>query len=188
MGVVWCKRAWEVRGVEHGRVDGCLQVMPKDSVSEEKLERPLVLLVASGCAEREAWFAVAKCDRRAERCPRPLAAFQMIGVLRVEVEHLGSGAEAEAEAWNHRRALQPSAARGAGDKVPMTVGDRYVHGVATHRAEGLGAGARPVPLGHGLCLASRQPRLQTRGLTWPQRQGCPVADQPAAFVRVSPRQ
>src|SRR3989441_6062443 len=106
MGVVWCKRAWEVRGVEHGRVDGCLQVLSENGVSEEKLKRPLVLVVAAGCAEREAWFAVAKRERRAERGPRPLAAFQVIEMLGVEVEHLGSRAEAEAEAWNHRRALQ----------------------------------------------------------------------------------
>src|SRR5207302_468738 len=123
MGVVWCKRAWEVRGVEHGRVDGCLQVLSENGVSEEKLKRPLVLLVAAGCAERKAWFAVAKRERRAERGPRPFAAFQVIGMLGVEVEHLGSRAEAEAEAWDHRRALQPSTARGAGDKVPMTVGE-----------------------------------------------------------------
>src|SRR2546427_539888 len=112
MGVVWCKRAWEVRGVEHGRVDGCLQVLSENGVSEEKLKRPLVLLVAAGCAERKAWFAVAKRERRAERGPRPFAAFQVIGMLGVEVEHLGSRAEAEAEAWDHRRALQPSTARG----------------------------------------------------------------------------
>src|SRR5437879_5500857 len=171
MGVVWCKRTWEVRGVEHGRVDGCLQVLSENGVSEEKLKRPLVLLVAAGCAERKAWFAVAKRERRAERGPRPFAAFQVIGVLGVEVEHLGSRAEAEAEAWDHRRALQPSTARGAGDKVPMTVGDRDVHGVAPHCAERLGAGACAVTLRHGPCLASRQRRLQTRWASWVPDQG-----------------
>src|SRR5438132_7878782 len=114
MRVVWRERAWEVRVVEHGRVDGGLKVMPKNSVSEEELERPLVLVVAPGCAEREARFTVAKGERRAERRPRPLAALQVIGMLRVEVEHLGARAQAEAEAWDHRRALQPSTAWRAG--------------------------------------------------------------------------
>src|SRR5438309_1371229 len=160
MGVVWCKRAWEVRGVEHGRVDGCLQVLSENAVSEEKLKRPLVLLVAAGCAERKAWFAVAKRERRAERGLRPFAAFQVIGMLGVEVEHLGWRAEAEAEAWDHRRALQPSSARGAGDKDPMT-------GAAREKTQVLKEDGplRPRPaLGHGTAAKISGHRLFTPGL------------------------
>src|SRR5215217_7273456 len=44
-------------------------------------------------------------------------------------EHLSAGAEREAEARDHGRALQPSAARGGGDNVPVAVHHVYVAGV-----------------------------------------------------------
>src|SRR5215208_1895578 len=44
-------------------------------------------------------------------------------------EHLSAGAEREAEARDHGRALQPSAARGGRDHVPEAVHHVYVAGV-----------------------------------------------------------
>ena len=76
--------------------------MPENGVREEKFKRPLVLLVAARRAERETRFAVPKSERRAEGGPRPLAALQAVGMLGVEVEHLGSRAEAKSQASNHR--------------------------------------------------------------------------------------
>ena len=52
------KRAWEMFRVEHRRIDGRLEVVPEHGMRNEELERPLVLLIASGSAEGDTWFTV----------------------------------------------------------------------------------------------------------------------------------
>ena len=60
-----------MRRVEHRRVDRGLQVEPEDRMGEEELQRPLVLLVAAGSAERQHGPVVAHGQRRRERRARP---------------------------------------------------------------------------------------------------------------------
>src|SRR5258708_25828046 len=92
------ERAWKVRRVKHGSVDGRLQVTVEDGVRQEELQRPLVLLVAPRSAKGQPRLAVAQRERRAECRARSLSAFEVVWVSWVQVQHLGARAEAEAEA------------------------------------------------------------------------------------------
>src|ERR1700731_4661319 len=53
----------------------------------------------------------------------------------LKVEHLRTGAEAEAELGDHRRRLQPAARRRRRDHVAGLVDDVEMHGVAAHLAD-----------------------------------------------------
>ena len=97
LGLARIERAREVRRVEHRRVDRRLQVAPVHRVGEEELERPLVLLVAAGRAERQHRPVVAHRQRRRQRRPRPPPAHQRRRQPLLEPEHLRARAEAEAE-------------------------------------------------------------------------------------------
>jgi len=79
------------------RVDCGLEVEAVVEVGEEDMQRPLVLLVAARRAERQPGFAAAQGERRAERRARSLPTFKAVRVIRVQVEHLRSGTQAEAE-------------------------------------------------------------------------------------------
>src|SRR5260370_17764358 len=88
----------------------------------------------------------------------------MVWVLSIEIQHLRAGAEAEAEAGDDRRALQPATAGRARDHVAVTVDRGDVHGVAPHLAAGLRTGPRPVALGDRLIRGPGQPgRAAARG-------------------------
>src|SRR5712692_11858179 len=112
----------------------------------------------------------------------------MVGMVGVEVEHLGARAEAEAEDWNHWRALQPAAAGCARDDVAVSVGHRDGHRVPSHGAEGLRASAGPVALTDRLRLAARQVRLEVRRPSWTKLGRSPLADQAATGAGVSGRE
>lgn len=56
----WVERGGEVVGVEAGRVDRHLKVVPEDDVAEKDVQRPLILLIPTRSAEREVRSAVAK--------------------------------------------------------------------------------------------------------------------------------
>jgi hypothetical protein len=53
-----CKRARDVRRIEHRGVNRLLKVAPKDSMCEKKLERPLVLLVTARGSESDSRLVV----------------------------------------------------------------------------------------------------------------------------------
>src|SRR5262249_23657518 len=82
-------------GVVLRRLDRLLQVEPEVDVAEKRVQRPLVLLVAAGCAEGEIRLAAARGHRRRQRRPRPLPRLQRARQALLEPEHLGPGAEAE---------------------------------------------------------------------------------------------
>lgn len=126
-----------MRRVEHGRIQRGLQVEAEDGMSEEELKRPLVLLISARRAEGQARFAMAKGEGWAQRRARPLAAFDVIGMLRIQVEHLRPRAEAEAKAGNDRRALQPSSARRACNEISVPIGHGNVTRVASHGSKRL---------------------------------------------------
>ena len=90
MRVVGRERARKMRGVEHGRVVRCLQTETENDVRQEEFERPLILLIATGSAECDPRLAITERESRAEGGPRPFAAFDAIGVVGIEVEHLRS--------------------------------------------------------------------------------------------------
>lgn len=81
MRLVGRKGAREVRSVEHRRVVRGLQTVAEDDVRQEEFERPLVLLIAAGSAERDRRLAVAERESRAQGGPRPFAAFDVVGVV-----------------------------------------------------------------------------------------------------------
>src|SRR5579864_2685019 len=91
------ERARERLCVMPRRVDRLLQVHPEMDVREERVERPLILLVAARCAEREIRLAVARDERRRERRPRPFARLERVRQACLEPEHLRARAETEAE-------------------------------------------------------------------------------------------
>src|SRR5216684_166634 len=159
MRVMRRKRAGEVRGVEHGRVDGGLKIKAENDVRQEELERPLILLIAPGSAERDPRLALTQREGRAEGSARTLAALDAVGVVRIEVEHLRSRAEAKTQAVDDRRALQPASAGRASDQVSVPIGNRHVNRVAAHSSGRLGPSAGPMTLGDDLGRAPRPPRL-----------------------------
>src|ERR1700687_5748364 len=110
IGLVWVERAGEMAAVEHRRVDRLLQVEAEDGMGQKEIQRPLVLLVAARRAERQPRLSAASHEVRAQGRPRPFAALERVWMAFVEVEHLGSRAQAEAEPPDHGRALQPAAA------------------------------------------------------------------------------
>src|SRR5580700_4136688 len=67
------ERGRHVRGVERREVDRLLQVHAERQVVEEEQQRPLILLVAAGRAERQVRLAVPQREARGERRARPLA-------------------------------------------------------------------------------------------------------------------
>src|SRR5258708_5359448 len=77
----------------------------------------------------------------------------------IQIEHLRARAQAEPQAGDDRRALQPATAGRAGDHVAVAVGDSNMHGVPSHFANRLSARTRPVPFGHRLARPPRQARL-----------------------------
>src|SRR5712691_1324110 len=159
MRVMRRKRAREMRGMEHWRVDGGLQIEAENDVRKEELERPLILLIAPGSAERDPWLALTQREGRAERSPRTFAALDAVGVVRIQVEHLRSRAKAKTQAVDDRRALQPASAGSARDQVSVTISDRHVNRVAAYSSGRLGPGACPVTFGDNLGRAPRKQRL-----------------------------
>src|SRR6266566_181471 len=176
------ERARERLGVEVRRVDGPLQVEAVVHMGEEDVQRPLVLLVAAGRAEREVRLAAAQDERRRQRRPRPLPRRKRVRQALLEPEHLRARRQAEAELGNDRRAVQPAAARRRGDEVPPPVDDVEVAGVAARRlADALGDGG-------GGGAHRRQARLAAVGRAGPQFRGRLCADEPAPLVRVFRRE
>ena len=98
--------------------------------------------------------AVAKREPGRERRPRPGARGERGRQALLEPEHLRAGAERPAERRDHRRAVQPPAARGGRDHVAPAVDRVQVHGVAarrlaaTGRHEGADDGRQPAETGH----------------------------------------
>src|SRR3954454_5607960 len=128
------ERRRKVLVVEHRRVDRLLQVDAEVREREEEDERPLVLLVAAGRAERER-LAVAPGERRRERRPRSLARLERARQAFLQPEHLAAGAEAETEAGDNRRSVEPATAGRRGDDVAPAVD--HVHMARVTPAGGL---------------------------------------------------
>src|SRR4029453_2273483 len=99
-------------GMPCGRIDRLLQIHFAVNVPEEKLRRPLILLIATGRAPRQVWLAVVQRECRAQRRAWTLARHQTGRMLFVKPEHLRTRAKPETELWNDRRLLHPTARRG----------------------------------------------------------------------------
>src|SRR3954470_405690 len=129
-------------GVVVRRVDRGLEIEAVMDVPEEDVQRPLVLLVAPGCAESQRGVAVAGGNRRRERGTRSLAGLERVRQALLEPEHLRPRAEGKAERGDHGSAPEPAAARRRRDHVPEAVDDVEVDRVAAPRPAGAGrAGA-----------------------------------------------
>ncbi len=128
------ERTRHMLGVEGRAVDRLLQVHPVMGMVQEHQGRPLVLLVAAGRAEGEIGFAVLERERRRQCAARAPAGFEARRQPLLEPEHLHPRAEAEAQFGDHRRALQPAAARGRRHHVAPAVDHIDMAGVAGHRA------------------------------------------------------
>ncbi len=148
-----------MRGVEHRRVVRGLQAVAEDGVRKEEFERPLILLIAPGRAERDPRLAFTEHESRAQGRPRPLAAFDAVGVIGIEIEHLRPRPQAEAQAVDDWRALQPASAWRTRDQVSVAISHRDVNRVAAHSSGRLGPGAGPVTFGDSLGRAPRKKRL-----------------------------
>src|SRR4051794_28835216 len=174
LAVARVERAREVVRVEARRVDRLLQIQAAVDMPEEEVERPLVLLVAAGRAEREVWVAAAECKRRRERRARALAGLERVRQPLLEPEHLRARAQREAELRHDRRAPEPAAGRRRRHEVAPPVDDVDVARVSGAR--------RLADSGCGRTGDGRgQPRALTTG---PQLGGRRVADARASLVRV----
>src|SRR4029079_6397001 len=91
------ERGREVVGVERRRVDRRLEVVAEDDVTEEGVQRPLVLLVAAWSPDRQRRLPVAQRDRRRERRARPAPRGERGREPLLEPEHLCSRAQRPAE-------------------------------------------------------------------------------------------
>ena len=148
------------------------------------MQHPLVLLVAAGRPDRERRAAVAQRDRRRQRRPGPRPGASDAGQPVLEPEHLRPRSERPAECWDHRRALEPAAARRGGDEVAEAVGDVEVNGVAAGRLAGADrrcrrdraaasgrrrAAARPMPCPRRAAAARRRTRATAAARAGPRR-------------------
>src|SRR2546423_1763735 len=97
-------------------------------------------------------------------------------MLWVEVEHLGPGAQAEAETLDDRRALQPATARCACNDVPVPIGKGGVHGVSLGAPGRLSPRPGQVFRAHGLPPGRWEARRLTPGLAGTQFQRSRFAD------------
>src|SRR5262245_24547290 len=134
-------------GMPRGGIDRLLQIHFAVNVLEEKLRRPLILLIATGRAPREVWLAVAQREGRAQRRAWTLARRQGRWMLFIEPEYLRARSESETELWNDGRRLKPTARRGCRDHVAGFIDDVEMHRVAAHfahAAHGRFAGAKRV--------------------------------------------
>src|SRR3954452_1029968 len=174
LAVARVERAREVVRVDARRVDRLLQVQSAVDMPEEEVERPLVLLVAAGRAEREIWIAAAECERRRKRRARALAGLERVRQSLFEPEHLRARAQREAELRHDGRAPEPAAGRRRRREVAPPVDDVDVARVPG--ARGLADSGRG-----GTGDGRRQPRALTAG---PQLGGRGIADERASLVRV----
>src|SRR5205814_4521940 len=104
------ERARKRLGVMARRVDGRLEVEIEVDVREERLERPLILLVAARRPEGEIRVAAASDERPRERRPRTLAPLERAREPVLQREHLRARAEAEPQLGNLRLAAPPAGA------------------------------------------------------------------------------
>src|ERR1041384_2696859 len=99
---MWIEGAWKVLDREVRSIDRLLRVQAESDMREEEVERPLILRVASRCAERHVGLAVSERKRRTESCPGSLARQQRVRVPRVEIEHLRPRPERKSQAGHDR--------------------------------------------------------------------------------------
>src|SRR3954452_3608046 len=104
LAVALIDRAREGGRVGARRGDLLLQVQAAVDMPEEEVERPLVLLVAAGRAEREVWGAAAESKRRREPRARALAGRGRVRQSLFEPEHLRARAQRQIELRHDRRA------------------------------------------------------------------------------------
>ena len=165
-------------GVEARRVDRRLQVVAEDDVTQEDVQRPLVLLIAAGRSEREVREAVAERERGRERRPRPLAGRERGRQAVLEPEHLRARAERPAE-LGITGELCSHPARRRRDEIAEAVGDVEMHRVPGAHGAGRLAGAET--------LRSRDERRQPAA-AGPELGRRVVVHEPAALVVVLGRQ
>src|SRR5262245_42682311 len=91
------------------RIDCFLQIHLAVNVSEKKLRRPLVLLVAAGRPPSQIRLAVARGQRRAECRTGAFAGGETGGMILVKPKRLGTGPQPETELGNDGGRLQPAA-------------------------------------------------------------------------------
>src|ERR1700755_328573 len=140
-------------------VDRFLQVHLAVHVAQEKLRRPLILLIAAGRTPGEIRLALAQRQGRRQRRARTLARRERGGVFLFEPELLRARAEAETDLRDHRRRLQPAARWRRRDHVAGLIDNVEVHRIAvdlTEAADGRLAGAQRTD---GLALALFAPQL-----------------------------
>src|SRR3990170_4136566 len=153
---------------------GLLQVHAEIDVAEERVERPLLLLVAARRAPREARLPVSKRETRAERRSRARSRAKRGGEPLFQPEHLRARPERPPERRNDRRALQPAAAGRRRDEVAEPIRDVEMHGATARLAR---AGCRD-----GIPEAREVPEAR------PVFAGGFVADERAALVVVGRRE
>ena len=91
----------EMRGRKARRLDRFLHVHPEVDKIQEKLKRPLILLIAAGRAEGEEGFGATRRDRGGQRGARAFARSQSIGMSLIETEGLNASSERKAERVDH---------------------------------------------------------------------------------------
>src|ERR1700679_1722647 len=94
------ERTRKMFGMPGRGIDRFLKIHAGMDVAREKLRDPLILPLAARRAPPEIGFPVAQRERRRQRGARSFAGRQRRRMAFFEPEHLGAGAEAEAEFGN----------------------------------------------------------------------------------------
>ena len=116
--------------MDRWRVECFLQVHTKVDVVEEELERPLLLRVAAGCAERHEGIAALRNKRGCQRRAGTLARLESVRAVRVQVKHLAASAEWEAESLDYGGSTKPATAWSSRDHVTFGVHCVEVRGIS----------------------------------------------------------
>src|SRR5215471_7555542 len=104
------------------RFDCLLHAHSKVDEINEKLQCPLILLIASRSAKGKKWLSATSGERRRQCGAWPLAWLKCIRVPLVQIEGLHPRAERKSQIIDNRRTGNPSSAGGAGDHIAAAIG------------------------------------------------------------------
>jgi len=116
--------------MDGGRIQRLLNVHLEVDIVQKKLQRPLILTVAAGCAEDHKRLAVTRHQRRRQRRTGTFARAKSVWTLSIQVEHLAACAQREAQTLDHRRRPDPASTGRGGHHVAFSINGIQVCGIS----------------------------------------------------------
>src|SRR5262249_35328358 len=113
-------------------IDRLLQIHFAVNVPEEKLRRPLILLVAARRTPGQIRLTIAQGERRAECRTRSFTRRESGGMFFIKPECLRARAKSKTKLGNYGRRLQPAAGWRRWKQVFRLFGDVEIDRISTH--------------------------------------------------------